>query len=64
MIDAEIEQWSDGYNTLAIGPREVVVYERNDAINELLYKNNVKLHKLVEGELSRGRRPKMYVNAS
>lgn len=55
MIDAEIEQWSDGYNTLAIGPREVVVYERNDAINELLYKNNVKLHKLVEGELSRGR---------
>lgn len=55
ILDADREQWSDGYNTLAIAPREVIVYERNGVINELLDKNNVKLHLLKEGELSRGR---------
>lgn len=55
ILDADREQWSDGYNTLAIAPREVIVYERNVVINELLDKNNVKLHMLKEGELSRGR---------
>ena len=55
ILDAVREQWSDGYNTLAIAPREVIVYERNVVINELLDKAGVKLHILNEGELSRGR---------
>lgn len=55
ILDAVREQWSDGYNTLAIAPREVIVYERNVVINELLDKAGVKLHILKEGELSRGR---------
>jgi len=44
ILDAVREQWSDGYNTLAIAPREVIVYERNVVINELLDKAGVKLH--------------------
>ena len=55
ILDADREQWSDGYNTLAIAPREVIVYERNTVINELLDKNGVKLHTIKAGELSRGR---------
>lgn len=55
LIDATREQWSDGYNTLAIAPREVVVYERNQVINELLDKAGAKLHVISSGELSRGR---------
>ncbi|MDO5718520.1 MAG: arginine deiminase [Tissierellia bacterium] len=55
ILDASREQWSDGYNTLSIAPREVIVYERNTIINELLDKNGVKLHTIYAGELSRGR---------
>ncbi len=55
ILDADREQWSDGYNTLAIAPREVIVYERNIIINELLDKHGVKLHTIKAGELSRGR---------
>ena len=42
-IDAAREQWSDGSNTLAIGPGEVVVYSRNYVTNEILQENGVKL---------------------
>ena len=35
-IDAAREQWSDGSNTLAIGPGEVVVYSRNYVTNRAL----------------------------
>lgn len=55
IIDASREQWSDGYNTLAIAPREVIVYERNIVTNELLEQHNVKLNYMPDGELSRGR---------
>ena len=55
MLDAIREQWSDGYNTLAIAPREAVVYDRNTITNEELTKYGAKLHILKSGELSRGR---------
>lgn len=55
MMDAVREQWSDGYNTLAIGPREVVVYDRNIITNAELDKFGAKLHIIKSGELSRGR---------
>lgn len=55
IMDAIREQWSDGYNTLAIAPREAVVYDRNVYTNEELDKYGVKLHVLRSGELSRGR---------
>lgn len=54
-LDAAREQWSDGSNTLAIAPGEVIVYDRNTVTNELLEKNGVKIHVMVSGELSRGR---------
>lgn len=54
-IDAAREQWNDGSNTLAIAPREVIVYERNRRTNELLAEAGVKLHCIDSGELSRGR---------
>lgn len=55
MMDAVREQWSDGYNTLAIGPREAVVYDRNTITNAELDKFGAKLHIIKSGELSRGR---------
>lgn len=55
LLDTHREQWSDGYNTLAISPREAIVYDRNTITNELLEEKGVKLHKVDSGELSRGR---------
>ncbi|KXO15756.1 arginine deiminase [Clostridiales bacterium KA00134] len=55
LLDASREQWSDGYNTLAISPREVVVYDRNVVTNQILESYGVKLHIIKSGELSRGR---------
>lgn len=55
LLDTHREQWSDGYNTLAIAPREAIVYDRNTITNELLEQHGVKLHKIDSGELSRGR---------
>jgi len=54
-IDAAREQWSDGSNTLAIGPGEVVVYSRNHVTNRALEDAGVKLHVIPSAELSRGR---------
>ncbi|MDY3282685.1 arginine deiminase [Dysosmobacter sp.] len=54
-IDAAREQWSDGSNTLAIGPGEVVVYSRNHVTNRALEEAGVKLHVIPSAELSRGR---------
>ena len=54
-IDAAREQWNDGSNTLAIGPGEVVVYERNYVTNRLLEDQGIKVHEIPCGELSRGR---------
>lgn len=54
-IDAAREQWSDGSNTLAIAPGEVVVYSRNHVTNRSLEEAGVKLHVIPSAELSRGR---------
>ena len=54
-IDAAREQWSDGSNTLAIGPGEVVVYSRNYVTNRSLEEAGVTIHTIPSAELSRGR---------
>lgn len=54
-IDAGREQWSDGSNTLAIAPGEVIVYSRNHVTNKLLEEKGIKLHVIPSSELSRGR---------
>ena len=54
-IDAAREQWSDGSNTLAIGPGEVVVYGRNYVTNRILEENGIRIHTIPCSELSRGR---------
>lgn len=54
-IDAAREQWSDGSNTLAIAPGEVVVYSRNYVTNRSLEEAGVKIHVIPCAELSRGR---------
>ena len=54
-IDAAREQWSDGSNTLAVAPGEVVVYSRNYVTNRLLEEHGIKLHRIPSSELSRGR---------
>ena len=54
-IDAAREQWSDGSNTLAIAPGEVVVYERNYVTNRILEYNGIAVHTIPCSELSRGR---------
>ena len=55
LLDASREQWSDGYNTLAVKPREAIVYDRNVVTNQILESYGVKLHVIKSGELSRGR---------
>ena len=54
-IDAAREQWSDGSNTLAIAPGEVVVYTRNYVTNRSLEEAGVRIHTIPSAELSRGR---------
>ena len=54
-ISADREQWSDGSNTIAIAPGEVIAYERNDITNEALKRSGVKVHIIPSSELSRGR---------
>ena len=55
VVDSAREQWSDGSNTLAIAPGEVVVYGRNYVTNRILEDNGVKIHTIPCSELSRGR---------
>ena len=54
-ISADREQWSDGSNTIALAPGEVIAYERNDITNDALKKAGVKVHIIPSSELSRGR---------
>ena len=54
-ISADREQWSDGSNTIAIAPGEVIAYERNDITNEALMQAGIKVHIIPSSELSRGR---------
>ena len=54
-IDAAREQWSDGSNTLAVAPGEVVVYSCNYVTNRSLEEAGVRIHVIPSAELSRGR---------
>jgi arginine deiminase len=54
-IRAEREQWNDANNTLAIGPGEVVAYERNAATNDILAGAGITVHTIPSAELPRGR---------
>ena len=54
-ITAEREQWDDGNNTLAIGPRLCVAYERNVETNAQLEEAGIEVIKIAGSELSTGR---------
>lgn len=54
-IAAAREQWNDGSNTLCIQPGQIVVYQRNNVTNDVLYKEGLDLLVMPSAELSRGR---------
>jgi arginine deiminase len=54
-VTAEREQWDDGNNTLAIGPRLAVAYERNVETNERLEQAGVEVLRIAGSELGSGR---------
>jgi len=54
-FEAERNQWDDGNNVVALGPGEVVCYERNEATNAKLAAAGIELHPIAGQELGRGR---------
>jgi len=54
-ITAEREQWDDGNNTLAIGPKLTVAYERNVETNERLEHAGIEVIRIAGSELGSGR---------
>lgn len=54
-IQADREQWNDANNTFAIGPGEIVAYERNVATNEIMEEAGITVHRMPSFELPRGR---------
>ncbi|MGH8892620.1 MAG: arginine deiminase [Actinomycetes bacterium] len=54
-ITAEREQWDDGNNTLAIGPRLAVAYERNVETNQRLGEAGIDVVAIAGSELGSGR---------
>jgi arginine deiminase len=54
-ITAEREQWDDGNNTLAIGPRLAVAYERNVETNARLEEAGIEVVRIAGSELGSGR---------
>jgi arginine deiminase len=54
-ITAEREQWDDGNNTLAIGPRLAVAYERNVETNARLEEAGIEVLRIAGSELGSGR---------
>jgi arginine deiminase len=54
-FEAERNQWDDGNNVVALGPGEVVCYERNEATNTKLAAAGIELHPIAGQELGRGR---------
>ncbi|MEJ7634765.1 arginine deiminase [Aeromicrobium sp.] len=54
-VTAEREQWDDGNNTLAIGPRLAVAYERNEQTNERLEEHGIEVVAISGSELGSGR---------
>ena len=55
LLAAQREQWNDGSNTLCVRPGTVVVYQRNNVTNDVLYKEGLDLLVVPSAELSRGR---------
>jgi arginine deiminase len=54
-VTAEREQWDDGNNTLAIGPRLAVAYERNVETNAQLERAGIEVVRISGSELGSGR---------
>ena len=54
-VTAEREQWDDGNNTLAIGPRLCVAYERNVETNAQLEYAGIEVIRIAGSELGSGR---------
>jgi arginine deiminase len=54
-VTAEREQWDDGNNTLAIGPRLAVAYERNVETNARLEQAGIEVVRIPGSELGSGR---------
>ncbi len=54
-VTAEREQWDDGNNTLAIGPRMAVAYERNTRTNRRLEEAGIEVVAIPGSELGSGR---------
>jgi arginine deiminase len=54
-VTAEREQWDDGNNTLAIGPRLAVAYERNVETNARLEAAGIEVVGIAGSELGSGR---------
>jgi arginine deiminase len=54
-VTAEREQWDDGNNTLAVGPRLAVAYERNVETNARLEDAGIEVLRIAGSELGSGR---------
>jgi arginine deiminase len=54
-VTAEREQWDDGNNTLAVGPRLMVAYERNVETNARLETEGIEVIAISGSELGSGR---------
>jgi arginine deiminase len=54
-VTAEREQWDDGNNTLALAPRLVAAYERNEQTNTRLEQAGVSVVRIAGSELGSGR---------
>ena len=54
-VTAEREQWDDGNNTLAVGPKLAVAYERNVETNERLEAAGIEVIPIAGSELGSGR---------
>lgn len=54
-VTAEREQWDDGNNTLAVGPRLAVAYERNEQTNARLAEHGIEVIAISGSELGSGR---------
>lgn len=54
-VTAEREQWDDGNNTLAIGPKLAVAYERNLETNARLEEAGIEVIRIAGSELGSGR---------